>query len=180
MLLEIIRSLYEYNVWANQRVLLAASNLTPEQFLAPEGTSYPSVRDTLVHTMSAEWIWLSRWQGTSPRAMLEAIDFLNLQSIQKRWNAIEAETLRFIEQLNLPQLDEVVSYLNTRNEKWAYPLWQQMFHQVNHATQHRSEVAAILTHFGCSPGELDYLVYLDVLTPLTLQKPVPGTSLHNT
>jgi uncharacterized damage-inducible protein DinB len=37
-----------------------------------------------------------------------------------------------------------------------------MIHQVNHATQHRSECAAILTHFGCSPGDLDYLVYQDM------------------
>jgi len=116
--------------------------------------------------MSAEWIWLSRWKRTSPSAMFEAIDFPNLQSIQTRWEAIEAETQQYIDQLNPSQLTEVVSYVNTRSEKWAYPLWQQMFHQVNHATQHRSEVAAILTLFGCSPGDLDYLVYQDVLTPL--------------
>jgi uncharacterized damage-inducible protein DinB len=161
MLLDVIRSLYLYNVWANHRILLAASDLTAEQFLAPAGSSYPSVRDTLVHTMSAEWIWLSRWKGTSPRAMLEAIDFPNLQAIQKHWDGIEAKTQQFINQLNPSQLTEVVSYVNTRSEKWAYPLWQQMFHQVNHATQHRSEVAAILTLFGRSPGNLDYLVYQD-------------------
>jgi uncharacterized damage-inducible protein DinB len=161
MLLDVIRSLYLYNVWANHRILLAASDLTAEQFLAPAGSSYPSVRDTLVHTMSAEWIWLSRWKGTSPKAMLEAIDFPNLQAIQKHWDGIEAKTQQFINQLNPSQLTEVVSYVNTRSEKWAYPLWQQMFHQVNHATQHRSEVAAILTLFGRSPGNLDYLVYQD-------------------
>jgi uncharacterized damage-inducible protein DinB len=163
MLLDVIRSLYQYNAWANHRILIAVSNLTAEQFLARAGSSYPSVRDTLVHTMSAEWIWLSRWKGSSPSAMFGATDFPKLQSIQTRWKTIEAETQQYIDQLNPSQLAEVVSYINTSDEKWAYPLWQQMIHQVNHATQHRSEVAAILTAFGCSPGDLDYLVYQDEL-----------------
>jgi uncharacterized damage-inducible protein DinB len=162
---DVIRSLYQYNVWANHRILLPASNLTPEQFLAAKGSSYSSVRDTLVHIMSAEWIWLARWKGSSPSALFEAIEYPNSRSIQTRWEAIEAETQQFIDQLNPSQLAEVVSYVNTRGEKWAYPLWQQMIHQVNHATQHRSEVAAILTNLGCSPGDLDYLVYQDEVLP---------------
>ncbi len=165
MVLDLIRSLYQYNVWANRRVRMATSELTLDQFLAPGGSSYSSVRDTLVHTMSAQWIWLARWKGTSPRAMFEATDFPNIQSIETRWNALEAETQQFIDQLNLSQLTEVVSYVNTRSEPWAYPLWQQLIQQVNHATQHRSEVAGILTHFGHSPGDLDYLVYQDELAP---------------
>jgi uncharacterized damage-inducible protein DinB len=56
----------------------------------------------------------------------------------------------------------VVEYLNTEGERWAYPLWQQMVHQVNHGTQHRSEVAMILTRCGYSPGWLDFLYYMDV------------------
>jgi uncharacterized damage-inducible protein DinB len=161
MLHDVIRSLYQYNVWANHRILIAVSQLTAEQFLAQAGSSYSSVRDTLVHTMSAEWIWHSRWKGTNPRAMHEVTDFPNLHSIQTHWGTIKAETQQFIDQLNPSQLADAVTYINTRGEKWAYPLWQQMIHQVNHATQHRSEVAAILTYFGCSPGDLDYLVYVD-------------------
>jgi len=37
-----------------------------------------------------------------------------------------------------------------------------MVHQVNHGTQHRSEVAMILTRCGYSPGWLDFLYYMDV------------------
>lgn len=161
MLLDVIRSLYHYNVWANHRILTAASELAPEHFLAQIGSSYSSIRDTLIHIMSAEWIWLSRWKGISPGAMFEANDFPLSESIQTRWEAIEAENQQFIDQLNPTQLAEVVSYVNTSGEKWAYPLWQQMIHQVNHATQHRSEIAAVLTNFGCSPGDMDFLVYQD-------------------
>lgn len=167
MLLDVIRSLYQYNAWANRRIHQTASGLTPEQLLAPAAfSSYPSLHATLVHTLSAEWIWLARWQGTSPRAMLAAADFPDLPSIQARGEGIAAETEGFIDRLTPARLAEVVAYVNTRGETWAYPLWQQMIHQVNHGTQHRSEVAALLTLDGCSPGDLDYLVYQDVIANL--------------
>jgi uncharacterized damage-inducible protein DinB len=55
----------------------------------------------------------------------------------------------------------VVSYVNFQGETWAYPLWQQMLHQANHATQHHSELAMLLTQLGHSPGWLDFLLFLD-------------------
>lgn len=48
--------LYEYNRWANARVLDAVSKLKTEQFTKDMGNSFSSVRDTLTHMMSAEWI----------------------------------------------------------------------------------------------------------------------------
>lgn len=51
---EDILTLLEYNAWANARVLAATEALTPEEFLRDLRTSFPSVRDTLVHLVSAE------------------------------------------------------------------------------------------------------------------------------
>ena len=42
-----MRTLYDYNAWANHRSLDAASALTTEQFVQPMGSSFGSVRDTL-------------------------------------------------------------------------------------------------------------------------------------
>jgi len=74
---------------------------------------------------------------------------------------IERETAEFVANLDAAQLDQGVAYTNTSGQpQRILPLWQLMVHQVNHATQHRSEIAAMLTHFGHSPGELDFLRYL--------------------
>ena len=51
-----MRTLYDYNAWANHRSLDAASALTTEQFVKPMGSSFGSVRDTLAHVYGAEWI----------------------------------------------------------------------------------------------------------------------------
>jgi len=68
----------------------------------------------------------------------------------------------FVAGLTDARIAAVVEYTNFEGERWAYPLWQQMLHQVNHATQHRSEAAMLLTRLGHSPGWLDYIYFIDV------------------
>jgi uncharacterized damage-inducible protein DinB len=82
-------------------------------------------------------------------------------ALRTRWDEVEAATSQYVATLREPDLARVVSYVNFQGETWAYPLWQQLLHQVNHATQHRSEAALLLTRLGYSPGWLDLLVYVD-------------------
>ena len=62
---EDILLLYEYDRWANNRVLRSISGLTPEQFTRDLGGSFRSVRDTLVHIIGGEWGWLAYWKEPS-------------------------------------------------------------------------------------------------------------------
>jgi len=162
VLAEAIRSLYRYNEWANRRILDTSARCTSEQLLESGGASFDSLRDTLVHTMGAQWLYLERWHGRSPRAMPAAGDFPDLAAIRERWAVIDRETDAFVASADDAALARVVEYLNMQGERWAYPLWQQMIHQVNHATQHRSEAAVTLTKLGHSPGLLDLLYFVDV------------------
>ena len=61
-----LQTLVDYNYWATHRLLIAVDALTPEQFIRDLASSFRSVRDTLTHVHDAEWIWLSRLQGSSP------------------------------------------------------------------------------------------------------------------
>lgn len=160
MILNILHSLYAYSVWANRRILDTAENVTPEQFVGDAGPSHGSVRNTLVHQMSGQWIWLERWKGRSPERMLNPRDFPDLASVRARWEEIEVEALAFLAEVGEEKLQAVISYTTTEGDKRAYPMWQPIFHQVNHSTAHRSEAAVMLTNFGHSPGDLDYVVYL--------------------
>ena len=154
--------MYRYNAWANARVLEAAANLTPQQLVEPRGASFDSVRDTLVHTLGAQWLYLERWHGRSPKAMPEPAAFSDLASIRTRWAEVERDTASFVAGLDDAKAAAPIEYTNFQGERWTYPLWQQMLHQVNHATQHRSEAAMILTAFGHSPGWLDFLYFIDL------------------
>ncbi len=162
MIREMVATMYRYNTWANDRILDTAAELSADEYRSPGGASFDSVHDTLVHIMGAQWLWLSRWKGTSPTALPPAGAFADLGALRRRWAEIEANTQAFLAALTEPQLERVIEYRNFEGERWAYPLWQQMLHQVNHGTQHRSEVAMLLTRFGHSPGWLDFLYFVDV------------------
>lgn len=60
-----IQLLYEYDRWANGKVFDPTSALTPEQFTRNLGGGFPSIRDTLLHIVAGEWIWLQYWKADS-------------------------------------------------------------------------------------------------------------------
>lgn len=159
-MLDAIRTIYDYNAWANRRILDTAERLKLQQFIAPNGGG-ESIREILVHTASAQWTWLGRWQGAPPRQRWSAGDFPYVATLRTRWGEVEEATETYIDGLEEADLRQVITYVNYQGETWSYPLWQALLHQVNHATQHRSEAALLLTRYGCSPGDLDLLIYVD-------------------
>jgi uncharacterized damage-inducible protein DinB len=106
-------------------------------------------------------VWLERWRGNTAGELWQPSNFPDVAALRERWSEIEAATASDIAGFTESELGRVVSYVNFRGETWAYPLWHILLHQVNHATQHRSEVALMLTRYGHSPGALDFLYYFD-------------------
>jgi uncharacterized damage-inducible protein DinB len=162
-MLEYIHTLYDCTYWATGRVLAAAARLSPDQFVAPTGGSYGSLRGTLAHTLSAEWIWRMRFaEGESPSAKLAESDFSTLEDLRQRWQTEERAMRGFLAGLDNDDLQRVVHYHSTKGRPHQNILWQLLVHLANHGTQHRSEAAVVLTEFGASPGDLDFIVYLRI------------------
>ena len=157
-----IEYLYGYNRWANARVLDAASKLTPEQYSRDLQSSHRSVRDTLAHILGAEWIWLERWKGVSPNALLNPSEFPTVESLKKRWAVVEGDYTEFINGVTDGSLATVIAYTNTRGEEWAYPLGQMLQHVMNHSSYHRGQVTTMLRQLGAQVNPVDLLVFMDV------------------
>jgi uncharacterized damage-inducible protein DinB len=155
-----IHLLYKYNQWANAKILRTAVNVTPEQYLAPASFPHGGLRGTLAHTLSAEWIWRTRWEGTSPTHLLNPGDFPTLASLHTRWLEEERQLMDFVGALTDERLNNTFSYTNTIGQPFTRILWQVMAHVVNHGTQHRTEAAAMLTELGHSPGDIDLIGFL--------------------
>jgi uncharacterized damage-inducible protein DinB len=156
-----ISELYGYTHWADQRVLAAAGKLEPEKFIRPMGNSFSSVRDTLAHVLSGEWIWLERWQGRYPTELLNPADFPTVQSLDVRWKTVRQDYEGFIQALTAQRLAEDLAYLNRAGQRYSYPLWQQMVHVVNHSTYHRGQITTLLRQLCAEPVVTDFLVYYD-------------------
>lgn len=162
MMIKLIGDLYEYNSWANGHILDTVAQLSPDQLNAEDSSSFGSIHSTLVHIVGVQWLWLRRWQGHLPATMFDPQTFPDLNSLRTHWHQVERETHDFVAACIEADLARIITYRNLQNEQWAYPLWQQMLHQINHATQHRSEVAMVLSALGYSPGWLDLLYFVDV------------------
>jgi uncharacterized damage-inducible protein DinB len=102
---EEMQLLFDYNAWANRRVLAAAEKLTTQQFLDPLHSSFSSVRDTLVHIYGAEWAWLERFQGRSPSALPNVEDFRDVTDLRDKWLEQEGRLLAFVRGLSQADLD---------------------------------------------------------------------------
>jgi uncharacterized damage-inducible protein DinB len=155
-----IQLLYQYNTWANTQILNAASKVTHDQFVAPAPFPHGGLRSTLTHILFAEWIWRKRWEGTSPTERIKPESFETIASLRERWREEESNLMAFIENLTEAELQKEFDYKTTKGIPVRNVLWQVMAHVVNHGTQHRSEAAALLTDFGCSPGDIDLIVFL--------------------
>ena len=164
--LRVLQEMFEYNYWARDLQLRACTGLTDEQFLRPLGSSFASLRDTTVHLFWAEWLWLERWLGRSPTKR-EAEDFAtsrfpNVRAIEDRWRTTEHDARHYLSGLTEDKLIRPLTYTNLQGEKWIYPLWQTLFHVINHQTYHRGQITTMLRQLGAQPPQIDFLVAKDV------------------
>jgi len=154
-----MRELFAFNAWANYRVLAAAEALTADQFTKPLGSSFSSVRDTLVHIWAVEWVWLERLQGRSPASFPEAKEFAELASLRPRWAELEKRWLEYVSRLDQAELDEEIEYKTLSFGPARDPRWQMMQHVVNHGTYHRGQVITLLRQLGTKGVSTDLITF---------------------
>ena len=158
--------LYEYNYWANKRILDASADVTQEQLDAPASFPYGGLRGTLFHVMEAESSWRMYFQNDNWDAPeLNMQDFPDLAALQERWAAEEQDMRSYLAMLSDDKLNGHRYYTTNEGDARDRILWHCLLHVVNHGTQHRSEAAALLTDYGCSPGDLDFTRFLNEYKP---------------
>ena len=153
--------LYDYNNWANQRILDTAVQVSPAQFVAPTGHSFGSLRGTLVHLLDTEWGWRMLCQHHASTPLLKEEDFPTLSTLAQRWQEEKQAMQTYLAGLTNDDLAHDVRYTAEAGHERARVLWHNLVHVVNHGTQHRSEAADMLTRYGFSPGDLDFTLFLN-------------------
>jgi uncharacterized damage-inducible protein DinB len=159
--LELIRDFYDYNEWANRRLLKVASGLGDDNVVYSPGASVAGVVGTMAHVAAAQINWLERWRGGVNRVSTVelASAMWSLDDIRAAFERSHAGLREYIASLTDPDLDGPLSYQDSRGDANERPLWQLMTHVANHGTYHRGEVASELTALGHSPGDLDFVFW---------------------
>ncbi len=175
MNLEDIRNLYAYNLWANRRMFSVLEKVTEEQFTAAMQSSFPSIRESALHIVAAEWIWLKRWTGTFPRATGDysastLVDLMTeygvaretlstLAGVRGLSESIEQERQEFIDGLSEEKLHAQLKFKDMAGTPYSSPLVHLMQHVVNHGSYHRGQVTTLLRQAGAETVALDMLYF---------------------
>jgi uncharacterized damage-inducible protein DinB len=162
-----IQLLYEYDRWANNRVLQAASALGAEEFTRDLGGSFGSVRDTLVHIIGGEWIWLQYWKEppdnpasladlkTRRDGLFNPHALTNIGAVHVKWVEVEKEQTEFVNRLTNELLRKMLPFRTTHVR-----LAHLMQHLANHSTYHRGQVALMMRQLNAEPLATDFHVFL--------------------
>jgi uncharacterized damage-inducible protein DinB len=173
-----IQTLYAYNRWANERMFSALEKLSDTQFTAPVQSSFPSIRETVFHILGAEWLWLQRWKGFSPRAIISDVnvtprtlshltpvnvanaeELITVTALRSFADAIERERQDFLATVTEDRLQAQVQFNDMAGTPYAEPLVQLLQHLVNHGTYHRGQVTTLLRQANAETGSLDMLFF---------------------
>jgi uncharacterized damage-inducible protein DinB len=157
-----INMIFDYNFWAFERVWESICQISDEQFVEQIDYSTGSIRNIVVHIMSANRNWMARLKDAeiTPRLVYE--DFISLSQTKTKWNELRKELLDYLNFLTQEQLEETVSWeLPARGLKSANSRWEILLHLANHATDHRAQILALLhQHFHVRTVEQDMIIYL--------------------
>jgi uncharacterized damage-inducible protein DinB len=160
MNLQDLRTLLDYHYWARDRLLDALDPLTPEQFNRDLGSSFRSIRETVVHIYAAEWAWHSRWQGQSPTSLMTSDAFPDITAVRRAWTDHEQKMRAFLESLGEAGLTPVFESKLLSGQTGSSPFWQMLQHVVNHASYHRGQVTTMLRQLGAPPAKsMDMIAY---------------------
>jgi uncharacterized damage-inducible protein DinB len=153
---------FEYNYWANGRILDQVENVNDEQWTAKVDPEGRSLHEILAHLFSVERVWrLLSAHGLIQEGEIPGPDQLTTVAALRELSELEAE---YMDVLLQDWSDEAFTeeVLVTRWDGKTYPMvrWHMLHHLLTHSTQHRSEAAMLLTEYGHSPGDIDFLFFL--------------------
>lgn len=163
MFLDAIRRLYDYQREVTDHVLDVSAQLSNEEFVSIVVEGQPSIRDTLFHLVDVIETHFAWWSFSTDRQVPELVErqplqFNDAKSISEYWKTVDQKVARFVGSLESDaQLDTPFVRAFPDGSENKRLLWEMLLHVINHGTQHRSEVAMMLTVLGHSPGDMEIL-----------------------
>jgi uncharacterized damage-inducible protein DinB len=151
------RHFYDYHFTENRKIWdRYVTQLSDEQFTQQMNYSLGSVRDQIVHLISADDTWFSGLRGMEIPEPLDPADFPDRESIRAYWNTVEQTMRTYLAALQ----DDRLSDKPLEGEDKDLMLWQVLLHVANHGTDHRAQLLRFLSDLGVKTTSQDYIFYV--------------------
>ena len=139
----------QYNLWVNLRLLNACTHLSDAQLDATTKGTFGSVRETLMHLFAAEEGYVRDMTGTSPTPQLEGLPtFAGFDELRRRAERSGNELITVAEHRDLSQILHLPGGYDA-------PVIIVLIQALNHAIDHRSQIATLLSQQDIEPPRLD-------------------------
>ena len=148
-LIDHARSMLAYNHWANDKILDAAAGLSPGNF--------GEVSGTMAHYVATQMYWYANWHATEAEEPSGDISFDAMRALFDKSDAALAD---YASKLTDDEWNRSEAWWKRWGIDAKARVGPMIFQVIYHGIQHRAEIAMKLSENQCSPGDLDYLVFL--------------------
>jgi uncharacterized damage-inducible protein DinB len=161
--LSALRLHFGFNQWGNERILALTSKLTEAELHAPQKTDHGSAFQLLLHMLDTEWSWrIICQEGIATKLLWEEENIPDLPTLMRFWQREYEQVNAYLQSLQDADLGRAVDIgtifgNSPKNETLA----NLLTHILYHSHKHRGELAIYLTQCGHSPGNIDFLDYLN-------------------
>ncbi len=156
--MDLVVEFLRHNTMMNRRLLDVCRELSDEQRdTGLEGT-YGPIGATLVHVANGQLGYVPRHIAADRPQPLTADPFPGWETVAERFDLGNDRLEAFAARAGEEHEIEVTG--DTPEEKLSIPAGLLLLQAVNHGTEHRSQVATILTHLGVEPPEMDGWTYM--------------------
>ena len=155
-----LTTLFSHNLWANVGILEQCAGLTNEQLDATISGVFGTIRDTLQHIVTSEQGYFYRIRTGQPLHRPEDAPPL---TIAEMLESVRTSGAGLIEWAPKVQADDTVQVDWEDGTLRDVPKTIYLTQVINHATEHRAQIMAILTQLGIQPPDLDGWAYFEAL-----------------
>jgi uncharacterized damage-inducible protein DinB len=140
-----LTEIFKHNLWANLRVIDVCEKLSEEQLEAALPGTYGSIKATLAHLCRAEEGYVFRLTGEKPEKPLREIEgFPSFGALREGALRSGGRLIRVVS--GDEPIENIVS--NFEDGTFAIAPAQFLLQAINHATEHRTHILAILGSLG--------------------------------
>ena len=157
---EQIHDLFDFLRWGDLQMLHAAGGVSDVEYYKERNISMGSIHKVLVHAMAAEWLWLSRWKGETPKRIEDHMDYPTRQALKERWPVVHLALTEFLDEQTYDSLNANFSYRTMKGEEVSGTLAEFMFHVVDHGSYHRGQLNTMIKHAGGTPVQVGFRNYI--------------------
>jgi uncharacterized damage-inducible protein DinB len=154
-----LTTLFQHNHWANLAIVAACRDLSEAQLNSTINGTFGSIYETLHHMATSEQSYFSRISTGQPKRYPDDAPRLTLAQIHE---SLQTTGAGFVEWATKVPAADLLN-IDWDGEPRKVPKSIIMTQVINHATEHRAQIMAILTQLGITPPELDSWSYFDYI-----------------